>query len=131
VDDVIKFAQALALLSASALCLYLIVVLVRLKKLLESLQRDISDIARGLKPVLENLAVITERFKAISEKVNDQVEAFHTIFSSFRRIADNVIRFEERVQERLEEPLYRVTSMFGGLVGRLASFFGLNTGRTG
>jgi uncharacterized protein YoxC len=131
VDDVIKIAQALALLSASALCLYLIVVLVRLNKLLESLQRDISDIARGLKPVLENLAVITDRFKLISEKVNEQVESFHTIFTTFRRVAENVVRFEERVQERLEEPLFRVTSMFGGLVGRIASFFGLSSGRVG
>jgi uncharacterized protein YoxC len=131
VDDVIKIAQALALLSASALCLYMIVVLMRVNKFLESLQRDVSDIARRLKPVLENLAVITDRFKLISEKVNDQVEAFHTIFKTFRRIADNVIRFEERIQERLEEPLFRATSMFGGLVGRIASFFGLSSGRVG
>jgi uncharacterized protein YoxC len=129
VDEFIKLAQVVALLSASALCLYLIVVLVRLNKLMESVQRDLSEITRGLKPVLENLTAITDKIKSITDKINDQVDAFQTIFGTFRRIAENVIRFEERVQRRLEEPLFRVAGILGGLVNRIASFFGLSSSR--
>jgi uncharacterized protein YoxC len=129
VDEFIKIAQAIALLSASALCLYLIVVLVQLKSVLESLQRDLSDLSRSLKPVLENLVVITSKIKDISARVNEQVEMFHGMFSSVQRIVENVVRFEEHVQQRLEEPFLRVASLFGGLVGRLMSLIGLSSER--
>jgi len=129
VDEFIKIAQAIALLSASALCLYLIVVLVRLNSLLESLQRDLSDLSRAVRPVLENLVVITGTIKGISARVNEQVEMFHGMFSSVQRIVENVVRFEERVQQRLEEPFFRVASVFGRLVGRLMSLVGLSSER--
>jgi uncharacterized protein YoxC len=129
VDEFIKIAQAIALLSASALCVYLIVVLVRLNGLLESLQRDLSELTRAVKPVLENLVAITGTIRDISTRVNEQVEMFHGMFSAAQRIVENIVRFEERVQRRLEEPFFRVASMFGGLVGRLMSLFGLSSER--
>ncbi len=128
-DELIKIAEALALLSASALCIYLIVVLVRLNSLLESLQRDFAELAKALKPVLENLTIITERFKSISAKIDDQVRMFHTTFDALRRIVDNVVYFEERIQQRLEEPFVKVTSILSGLIGKLTGLFGLSSQR--
>ncbi len=126
-DELIKIAEALALLSASALCIYLIVVLVRLNSLLESLQKDFADLARALKPVLENLVAITERIKSISTKIDDQVRLFHTTFDALRRIVDNVVYFEERIQQRLEEPFVKVSSILSGLLGKLAGMVGLSS----
>jgi uncharacterized protein YoxC len=130
VDEFIKIAQATALLSVSALCIYLIVVLVRLNSLLASLQRDLADLAQALKPVLNNIATITERIRDISSKLNEQVEMIYDVFSAARRIVENVVKFEERVQQRLEEPFFRVASMFGGIVSRVLSMVGLSPERT-
>ena len=129
-DEFIKIAQATALLSVSALCIYLIVVLVRLNSVLETLQRELSDLSHALKPVLENLVSITNQIRDISTKLSDQVEMVHGMFSSARRIVENVMQFEERVQQRLEEPFFRVASMFGSVVGRVLSKFGLSAERT-
>ena len=126
-----RIAQAIALLSASALCIYLIVVLVRLNSLLDSLQRDLADLAKTLKPVLENLAVITERIKSISAKIDDQVRMFYSTFEALRRIVENVVHFEEHVQQRLEAPLLKVTSIFSGLISKVAGFFGLSSQHSG
>ena len=126
-DNFLKIAQVVALLSASALCAYLIVVLMRLNSVLEMLQKDFSEMNMHLKPVLENLSVVTEKLKSIATKIDDQVLIFRDSLEAFKQVADNVVRFEERLQQRVEEPLMRITSLIGAIINRVASFFGRAT----
>lgn len=123
-ETLIEIAKVLALLSASALCVYLIVVLVRLNALLQVLQQELIDLSRSLKPVLDNINTIVAQLRSISTKVEDQVTMVHGLFVAFRRLTDNVLDFEERFQRRLEEPLLRVSSLFSNVINRVISFFG-------
>jgi uncharacterized protein YoxC len=109
--------------SASALCIYLIVVLVRFKEFLQVLQIELIDLNKNLKPILENLNVVTDKLRLITTKVEDQVDIIHGVFLAFRRVTDNITRLEERFQLRLEEPLMRVGAMFGNIINRVTSLF--------
>lgn len=109
--------------SASALCIYLIVVLVRFKVFLQVLQIELIDLNKNLKPILENLNVVTDKLRLITTKVEDQVDIIHGVFLAFRRITENITRLEEHFQQRLEEPLMRVGAMFGNIINRVASLF--------
>jgi uncharacterized protein YoxC len=124
VEPLIQIAKVLALFSASALCIYLIVVLVRFNALLQVLQRELIDLNKNLKPILENLSTITEKLRLIATKVDEQVNMVQGVFVAFKRITDNVTRFEERFQQMLEEPLMRVSALFGNVINRVASMFG-------
>jgi hypothetical protein len=124
VETLINIGKVLALFSAAGLCAYLIVVLMRLNGLLILFQRDFSEIARNLKPILENLNIVSDKMRSISTKVDEQVYLFKSSLESFKALADNVVNFEVRVQERLEEPIIRVTSLVGTFIGRILSFFG-------
>jgi len=130
VETFINVGKVLALFSAAALCVYLIYVLARLNGVLILFQRDFSDMSKNLKPILENLNIVSERLKSITSKIDDQVGLFKSSLESFKALADNVVNFEARVQERLEEPIIRVTSLIGGFVGRIASFFGRSQANT-
>lgn len=109
--------------SASALCIYLIIVLVRFKEFLQVLQIELIDLNKNLKPILENLNVVTDKLRLITTKVEDQVDIIHGVFLAFRRVTDNITRLEERFQLRLEEPLMRVGAMFGNIINRVTSLF--------
>ena len=109
--------------SASAVCIYLIVVLVRFKEFLQVLQIELIDLNKNLKPILENLNAVTDKLRLITTKVEDQVDMIHGVFLAFRRITENITRLEERFQQRLEEPLMRVGAMFGNIINRVASLF--------
>lgn len=123
-ETLINIGKVLALFSAAALCVYLIYVLSRLNGVLLLFQRDFSEITRNLKPILENLNIVADRLKSITAKVDEQVVLFKASLESFKALADNVVNFEVRVQERLEEPIIRVTSLIGAFVSRILSFFG-------
>jgi uncharacterized protein YoxC len=124
VETLIQLTKILALSSASALCIYLIVVLVRFNALLQVLQRELIDLNKNLKPILENLNSITDKLRLIAIKVDEQVNMVQGVFIAFKRITDNVTRFEERFQQILEEPLLRVSALFGNVINRIVSMFG-------
>ena len=123
-ETLIQIGTILALFSAAALCVYLIFTLVRLNSVLLLFQRDFSDISRNLKPILENLNFVSERLKSITTKVDDHVNLFKGTLELFKGLAENVLDFEARVQQRLEEPIIRVTTIISGAISRLVSFFG-------
>ena len=123
-ETLIQLTKILALSSFSALCIYLIVVLVRFNALLQVLQRELVDLNKSLKPILENLNAITEKIRLIATKVDEQVNMVQGVFIAFKRITDNVTRFEERFQQILEEPLMRVSALFGNVLNRVISMFG-------
>ena len=130
-ETTLDIAKLIALLSVSALCVYLIVVLARLKDVFIALQQSISDFTVHAKPVLENLEFITEKFRSISAKVDDQVNLLHGSLESIKSAADNVVLFEQRVQQWLEEPIFRITSAFSGIVNGIVGWMeGMRRDRT-
>jgi uncharacterized protein YoxC len=127
VETFVEFSKALAFLGAAALCAYLIVVLIKINSLIQILQKELVDLNKNLKPILENLNTISEKVRQITSKIDDQVNMVHGVFVAFKRVTDNVARFEERFQQMLEEPLMRVSSLFGNILSRITSMFGRRT----
>jgi len=124
VDSLRSVVETVALLSATALCIYLIVVLARLKEVLILIQKDLSEIGAKAKPVFENLQVITEKLKSVSGKIDDQIGLVGGSLESVKNAADNIVAFEQRIQDSLEEPVLRLSTMVAAFVNRIASYFG-------
>ena len=115
-ETVLQFVQLIALLSLTALSIYLIVIL-------SGLRRDVSEFVHRAKPVLENLAFITEKLKSTAQKIDDHVDIVKSSLNSLKNVADNVLVLEERVQQRLEEPILQVASIIGAIVSSVGVFF--------
>jgi len=116
VETVLQLVQVIAMASLAVLCIYLIIVL-------SSLRRDLADFAQRSKPVLENLAFITEKLKSTAQKIDEHVDIVKSSLTSFKSVADNVLLLEERVQQRIEEPIIQVASIIGTIVSSVGIFF--------
>jgi uncharacterized protein YoxC len=123
VETYVELAKIIALTLFSVLCVYLMVVLSRLSHVLHVVEHELIEFNRNVKPVLENLTVITEHVRSIAIKVDDQVTILHGLLSSCKRITDNVMHFEEQVQQILEGPFLRINALFNNVLGRVTSFF--------
>ena len=115
-ETVLPYVQAVALISLSSLCVYLIVAL-------SGLRRDLAEFVQHAKPVLDNLAFITERLKSTAQKLDDHVDIVKSSLMSLKGVADNVLMLEERVQQKLEEPILQVASILGAIVSSVGSLF--------
>ncbi len=114
--------EIVALACASALCVYLIVVLARLRSLLTELDRDLKEVSVHAIPVLENLEVITERVKGMTERVDGQVATVIQSINAIKDVADNIVNFERRVQARIEEPVLETVSVLGAVFRGVRAF---------
>ncbi len=121
-QDLLTIAEILALLCVSALCVYLIVVLARLKETLGHVEKEVKDLAAHALPILENTEYITARLKSVAENVEDQVLTVRESIASIREIADNVVALERKIQERIEGPVLDGVSYLSAIVTGIRTF---------
>ena len=121
-ESVLLVMQIIALGAVTALCVYLIMVLIRVRNILDTVERDVKAISTRVIPVLDNLEIITDKVKIITEVIGDQVEAIKQGVGSLRQIADNMLAFENRVQRQLEEPVMDAVATFASIFKGIQSF---------
>lgn len=121
-ESLLVIAQILALLCLSALCIYLIVVLLRVRDILVSVDKDLKEVTSRAIPVLENVEFITARVKSISESIDDQVLIVRESIASVKQVADNVVDLERKVQERIEGPILETVAFVAAVFKGVRTF---------
>ena len=121
-ESLLVIAQILALLCLSALCIYLIVVLLRVRDILAGVEKDLKEMTLRALPILENMEYITSRVKSIAENIDDQVMIVRESISSIRQVADNVVQLERRVQDRIEGPILETVAFVAALFKGVRTF---------
>ena len=121
-DSVLMVVAMVAILSFTALCIYLIMLTVRVRDFLVTVEKDLKEVTARSLPVLENLEVVTSRVKGITESLDDQMTAVRDSVTSVKTIADNIVEFERRVQERVEGPILETLGYVAAIVKGLRTF---------
>ncbi len=121
-ESVLVAAQILALLCLSALCVYLITIILRLRDLLGKVESDVKEITTRAVPVLDNVEYITNRLKSISDNIDDQVAMVRDSIGSVRSVADNIVALERQVQARVEGPILETVGLVAAVLKGLRAF---------
>jgi uncharacterized protein YoxC len=121
-QDLLTIVEILALLCVSALCVYLIVVLARVRETIGRLEKDVNDMAAHALPILENAEYISARMKSVAENIDDQVLTVRESIASIREIADNIVALERKVQERIEGPVLDGVGFLSAVVNGVRTF---------
>jgi uncharacterized protein YoxC len=123
VETILIIAEIVALVCLVALCVYIIVVLSRLRIVLVNLERDLKAFAERGIPVLENLEDITTKFKNVATTIEQEVGAIKESMAAVQQIAENIVNFEKRVQERVEIPVMEAVSVISAVFKGVRTFF--------
>lgn len=119
---VLVIVEVFALLCVSAVSIYLILVLVRLKDMLTGMEKDLKEVTSRVLPVLDNMEFITARVKSITENIDDQVMVVRDSIGSVREIADSIVAIERKVQERIEGPILDSVAFAAALIKGVRTF---------
>lgn len=104
-DVALDVAKLLALLSVAALCVYLILVLARVREALESINGTIKDVGVHLTPVLTNVESVTAHLNNITADVEQQMTMVRSSVGALKTTADTIMQFEQDIQSRVEGPI--------------------------
>lgn len=119
---VLVIVTVFALLCVSAVSIYLLLVLVRLKDMLGGMEKDLKEVTSRLLPVLDNMEFVTARLKSISESIDDQVMIVRDSIGSVREITDSIVAIERKVQERIEGPILDSVAFVAALIKGVRTF---------
>lgn len=116
------FAQIILVFSLAGLAIYLVIVLAKVKTLLVQIESDVKNVSTRVIPVLENMEVITSKLRSITANFDDQMTIVTNSVQSIQEIADSIVEFERRVQDRIEAPVLEVAGLLGSVVRGIAAF---------
>ena len=121
-DTILTIAIIIALVAVTTVCVYLILVLVRVRDTLSSVERDIKAVTERTMPVLENIDYISTRVKSITDNIDDQVMIVRESMSSIREVADNVVDLERKIQARIEGPILDTVALVAAIFKGVRTF---------
>lgn len=121
-NNLLLFAQIILVFSLAGLAIYLVIVLAKVKTLLVQIESDVKNVSARVIPVLENMEVITSKLRSITANFDDQMTIVTNSVQSIKEIADSIVEFERRVQDRIEAPVLEVAGMLGSVVRGIAAF---------
>jgi uncharacterized protein YoxC len=122
VESFLLVAQILVLLSLSALAIYLVVVLSKVKDMLNTVEINIKEVSARAIPVLENMEALTSKLRTITASIDDQMLLIRNSLQTLRDVTENISRFERKVQDHIEGPIMEVASVVGGFISGVAGF---------
>lgn len=101
---IIDIALIILILSASALCIYLIISLKQLNQTLSGVQKDVHDLVDKAIPTLENINEITDKANSVSsdakqhwDEVSDAIYSMKNKVSNFK-LTDTFDRRDNPIQ---------------------------------
>ncbi len=122
-ESFLTIAQILVLLLLSGVAVYAMVVLVKLRDLLMTVDSNLKQVATKAMPTLDNLEAITSKIRNIVENFDEQIAVLKSSVDTLKSVADNVAAFERRVQDAIESPIMEVMNTIGGVIRGFTSFF--------
>jgi len=100
-----------------------VAVLLRLRKLAMEAEKLVETVRMNMPPLIHDVTRITGDIRSIVHTVERQAPKLGDAMESVRAVARDVHDFERLLVERLHRPLLDLTTLIGGVVRGIATFW--------
>ncbi|MBV6511767.1 MAG: hypothetical protein FMNOHCHN_01251 [Ignavibacteriaceae bacterium] len=122
-ESFISLAQILLLLSASALCIALIVYMGRITRKIEEMQADIKKISEQVSPLVDSLQLISRSVAELTDKLNKQVSEVEWIVSEVKDKIESVKTFTSALRTGIDDRVKSLVSTLGFVRDKMQHLF--------
>jgi len=122
VETVLIVVQIAAFLGIATLTVVLIVFINKILVSIRSIEKDINTITTKASPVFDNIAETTRRINDITENIEKQIDGVIYSINSVKKIADDLVDFERRLKQKIEEPIFDAVTFFTAIVKGVKAF---------
>ncbi len=120
--EILNIAQIIALLSLSALAIALIIFIKNILTSIRSIEKDVNLLVNKAAPVFDNLSSITQKMNNMTDSIETQINGVLYSINSLKEIINDVVKFERKIQQRVEEPVLDAVSFFSALIKGVKTF---------
>lgn len=127
-ENLLVVALVIVSLLLAGVAVYAIIVLMKLRDVLTTVDSNLKEVATRTIPTLENLEVITKKIRVIVENFDEQIVMLKSSVETLKSVAENVAAFEQRVQDAIESPIMEVMNTLGGIIRGVVTFINRSFG---
>jgi uncharacterized protein YoxC len=120
---ILTIAEIILLLSASALCIYLIMYIGRITRAVEDMKTEIQKISDNLKPLLNSLQTLSYSLLSISDDIKNQVGKVRWVVDEVKSRVDSILNFENKIKETIENPVQNIKDNIGAWRAGFTAFW--------
>lgn len=95
----------IALFSASALCIALIIYLGKITKTVNDIQSEVTGISEKTQPILEKTADLSDKLNEMADITKEQVEVVKDMVSNVKDYVDEMLTLGDKVKKTVEDPV--------------------------
>lgn len=121
-ETVLIVVQIAAFLGIATLTVVLIVFINKILVLVRSIQKDINTITTKASPIFDNMAETTKRINDVTENIEKQIDGVIYSINSVKKIADDIVDFERRLKQKIEEPVFEAVTFITAIVKGVTAF---------
>ena len=121
--DFVFIFQIILLISASALCIYLIIYFNRITKSISSIEEDIKILAEDIKPLIKSTTALSNNINNITESAKSQIDITKSIVTDVKDRVDLMLGFEERIREGVEGPVIGLIKNLSAITKGIDTFW--------
>lgn len=103
--DIKEIMIVFLLLSASALCIYLIFFLKSLSKSIQQINSDIHELTYEIKPLIESTTNLSEKLTYLSREAQEPIDMVRNIVYEIKYRIDKLLDLEQKFREGIEKPV--------------------------
>lgn len=111
------------LISASALCIALIVYISRITKSVNKIEKKISDLTTDLNPLINSARDLSDKLATLTDEINSQIYLSKEVVNNVKDSVDKIISFEENIRRGLEEPVMGLLKNLSAIFNGVNSFW--------
>ncbi len=100
--SVVDIFIIIALITASALFIALIIGLKKIIQSVSMLQRDVNDLTTSIKPLIDSIQILTNNLNKVTEETKSQLEVSKSVVNDVRYRVNTILEFEEKVRDGVE-----------------------------
>jgi uncharacterized protein YoxC len=121
--QIISYFYILLLVSASGLCIALIIMMNRITSSVKEIEIDIKDLSSQIKPLIASTTNLSEKLIYLSEEAKQPVAIAKDIMYDIKDRVDVILTFEEKIRTGVEGPVFKLLSSILGLNSGISAFW--------
>jgi uncharacterized protein YoxC len=121
--NLISVLYVVLLLSASVLCVALVVFLSRISKTVKEIEMEIKDLTLEMKPLIASATNLSEKLNQLSDFADDQLTVTRGIVSKVNNRVDTILDLEEKVRRGFEGPVLDFIKGFSAIANGISAFW--------
>ncbi|MHB8336785.1 MAG: hypothetical protein ACYC6P_13395 [Ignavibacteriaceae bacterium] len=121
--EIVSVFEIILLLSASALCIALVIFLNRVTSSVKGIQESLLDISTQIKPLIISTTALSEKLNYISEEIKDQVYIGKNIVTEVRDRVDTILDLEEKIRGGFETSIFEFIKNLSAISNAVSAFW--------